>query len=79
MNPTSKTATVDKAIREGKIFTAIAEMPEDFQNVLLENGWIGKLQNKSASRHSSEYPVHRARVTFKKSANFFDFSHKKQF
>lgn len=37
-----KLGTVDQAIRERKIFTALVKMPEEVQMVLLENGWIGK-------------------------------------
>ncbi|XP_060875042.1 tubulin glycylase 3A-like [Metopolophium dirhodum] len=35
--------TVDQAILERKIFTAVAKMPAEIQTKLIENGWIGKI------------------------------------
>lgn len=40
--PDDRLGTVDRAIREKKIFTALVKMPDGVQEVLLENGWIGK-------------------------------------
>lgn len=34
--------TVDRAIRENNIFTALSKMPMEVQNILLVNGWIEK-------------------------------------
>lgn len=34
--------TVDRAIRENNIFTALSKMPVEVQKALLENGWIEK-------------------------------------
>lgn len=34
--------TVDRAIRERNIFTALSKMPVKFQTILFENGWIEK-------------------------------------
>jgi len=35
--------TVDQAILERKIFTAVAKMPAEIQTKLIDNGWIGKI------------------------------------
>lgn len=34
--------TVDRAIRENNIFTALSKMPAEVQKILLVNGWIEK-------------------------------------
>lgn len=39
---TDTVGTVDRAIRENNIFTAVSCMPDEIQTMLLENGWIGK-------------------------------------
>lgn len=36
--------TVDQAILERKIFTAVAKMPAEIETKLIENGWIGKIK-----------------------------------
>ncbi|XP_015367947.1 PREDICTED: protein monoglycylase TTLL8-like [Diuraphis noxia] len=35
--------TLDQAIRQRNIFTAVAKMPVEIQTTLIENGWIGKI------------------------------------
>lgn len=36
--------TLDQAIRQRNIFTAVAKMPAEIQTTLMENGWIGKIR-----------------------------------
>lgn len=40
--PVNKVGTVDRAIKERKLFTALVKMPDEVQTALLEHGWIGK-------------------------------------
>lgn len=48
--------TVDQAIRERKIFTAVAKMPGEIQTKLIENGWIGKITvDRDYFRRGGEY------------------------
>lgn len=35
--------TLDQAIRQRNIFTAVAKMPAEIQTTFMENGWIGKI------------------------------------
>ncbi|XP_026805134.1 LOW QUALITY PROTEIN: protein monoglycylase TTLL8-like [Rhopalosiphum maidis] len=44
--------TVDQAIRERKIFTAVAKMPAEIQMTLIKNGWIGKIKDDNNFRNS---------------------------
>lgn len=53
-----KLGTVDRAIRERNIFTALVKMPEEVQTVFLENGWIGK---NGIDDGSGEY-IHGSRI-----------------
>lgn len=39
---TDTVGTVDRAIRENNIFTALSKMPAEVLKILLENGWIEK-------------------------------------
>lgn len=43
-NCKNSVGTVDQAIRERKIFTAVVKMPAEIQTTLIENGWIGKIK-----------------------------------
>ncbi|KAL4091426.1 hypothetical protein QTP88_026118 [Uroleucon formosanum] len=47
--------TVDQAIREKKIFTAVAKMPAEIQTKLIENGWIGKITADDYFRRGGKY------------------------
>lgn len=47
--------TVDQAIREKKIFTAVAKMPAEIQTKLIENGWIGKITVDDNFRRGGKY------------------------
>lgn len=47
--------TVDQAIRERNIFTAVAKMPAEVQTTLIQNGWIGKITVNDMFRPRGEY------------------------
>lgn len=40
--PVNKVGTIDHAIKEKKIFTALVKMPDEVQTTLLQHGWIRK-------------------------------------
>lgn len=55
-NCINSVGTVDQAIRERKIFTAVVKMPAEIQTTLIENGWIGKIKvDDDYFRKSSKY------------------------
>lgn len=48
--------TLDQAIRQRNIFTAVAKMPTEIQTMLIENGWIGKITiAEDCFRRKGEY------------------------
>lgn len=50
---TNTLGTVDRAIREKNIFTALSKMPIEFQTTLFENGWIEK--KRADDNRNGEY------------------------
>ncbi|KAF0759556.1 Uncharacterized protein FWK35_00011073 [Aphis craccivora] len=55
-NCKNSVGTVDQAIRERKIFSAVVKMPDEIQTMLIENGWIGKIKvDDDYFRKSSKY------------------------